>query len=206
MSNIFKGLAGALFAIALSTASAAASQTVDLSNPAFAPVTGPTSIPVGAAEFCKSHRDECGPSARVIDVEPLTQAGWEMLVSINDHVNGSIAPETDKNLYNVAEYWTYPNGIGDCEDYALEKRRQLIAGGWDPSTLLMTVVRQRNGEGHAVLMVRTDRGDLVLDNQDGRVLVWNDTPYQFIKRQSQTNAGKWVGIEDNRSMIVAASR
>jgi predicted transglutaminase-like cysteine proteinase len=129
-----------------------------------------------------------------------------MLVSINDHVNGSIAPETDKNLYNVAEYWTYPNGTGDCEDYALEKRRQLIAGGWDPSTLLMTVVRQRNGEGHAVLMVRTDRGDLVLDNQDGRVLVWNDTPYQFIKRQSQTNAGKWVGIEDNRSMIVAASR
>jgi predicted transglutaminase-like cysteine proteinase len=206
MSNIVKGLVGALIAMAMSAAAAVASQTVDLSNPAFAPVTGPTSIPVGAAEFCKSHRDECGPSARVIDVEPLTQAGWEMLVSINDHVNGSIAPETDKNLYNVSEYWTYPVGTGDCEDYALEKRRQLIAGGWDPSTLLMTVVRQRNGEGHAVLMVRTDRGDLVLDNQDGRVLVWNDTPYQFIKRQSQTNAGKWVGIEDNRSMIVAASR
>jgi predicted transglutaminase-like cysteine proteinase len=205
MSNTTRGLAGALIAMAMFAAPAAASQTVDLTNPAFAPVTGPTSIPVGAAEFCKTHRAECGPSARVIDVEPLTEAGWQMLVGINNSVNGAVTPETDKDLYNVTEYWTYPSGSGDCEDYVLEKRRQLIANGWDASTLLITVVRQRNGEGHAVLMVRTDRGDLVLDNQDGRVLVWNDTPYQFIKRQSQTDSGKWVGIEDSRATIVAAS-
>ena len=54
-------------------------------------------------------------------------------------------------------------------------------------------------------MVRTDRGDLVLDNQDGTVLVWNDTPYEFIKRQSQADAGKWVGIDDDRATIIAAA-
>jgi predicted transglutaminase-like cysteine proteinase len=203
MSNKFGGIAGAIVALALFTASAVASQSVDLSNPAFAPVTGPTSIPVGAAEFCKTHRDECGPSARLVDIEMLTETAWEQLVGINDRVNTSIVPETDENLYNVTEYWTYPNGSGDCEDFALEKRRELIANGWDPSTLLMTVVRQRNGEGHAVLMVRTDRGDLVLDNQDGRVRVWTDTPYEFIKRQSQTNAGKWVGIQDTRVILAS---
>ncbi len=201
-----KTIAGAFFALALLAAPAAASQSVDLSNPAFAPTTGPTSIPIGAAEFCKAHRAECGPSTRVVDVETLTDAGWQQLVSINDTINTSIVPVTDQDLYQVSEFWTYPDGKGDCEDFALEKRRQLIANGWDPSALLMTVVRQQNGEGHAVLMVRTDRGDLVLDNQDGRVMLWNDTPYQFIKRQSQTDSRKWVGIDDTRIITASATR
>jgi predicted transglutaminase-like cysteine proteinase len=196
--------AGALVALALLAAPATASQTIDLSNPAFAPTTGPTSIPIGAAEFCKAHRAECGPSASVVDVEPLTEAGWQQLVAINDAINTSVTPITDLDLYRVTELWTYPSGQGDCEDFALEKRRQLIAHGWNPSALLMTVVRQQNGEGHAVLMVRTDRGDLVLDNQDGRVLVWNDTSYQFIKRQSQTDSRKWVGIDDTRVIMASA--
>ena len=70
----------------------------------------------------------------------------------------------------------------------------------------MTVVRQQNGEGHAVLMVRTDRGDLVLDNQVGQILVWKDTTYQFIKRQLQTDARKWVGIDDTRIITASAVR
>jgi predicted transglutaminase-like cysteine proteinase len=205
MPNIFRGLAGAIFALALLATPAIASQSVDLSNPAFAPVNGPTSIPVGAAEFCKANRGECGPMAPMVEIETLTESAWNQLVGINDRVNGAVAPMTDADLYNVTEYWTYPDGQGDCEDYALEKRRQLIAKGWDASTLLMTVVRQRNGEGHAVLMVRTDRGDLVLDNQDGRVMLWKDTAYEFVKRQSQTDSGKWVGIDDTRIILATAS-
>lgn len=201
-----KSFAGALFALVLFAGPVQASQSVDLSNPAFAPVTGPTSIPIGAAEFCKAHRDDCGPNANAIDVETLTDAGWRQLVSINDGVNADVLPVTDQDLYNVNEFWTYPRGRGDCEDFALEKRRQLIAHGWNPSALMMTVVRQQNGEGHAVLMVRTDRGDLVLDNQDGRVLVWKDTSYEFVKRQSQTDPRKWVGIDDTRVIVASARR
>ncbi len=200
-----KMFAGALLALAIFAAPAQASQSVDLSNPAFAQVNGPTSIPIGAAEFCKAHRDECRPNANAIEAEGLSEAGWRQLVSINDRVNASVVPVTDADLYNVTEFWTYPNGRGDCEDFALEKRRQLISLGWNPSALLMTVVRQANGEGHAVLMVRTDRGDLVLDNQDGRVLVWKDTTYEFVKRQSQTDPRKWVGIDDTR-VITASAR
>ena len=206
MPNKNKFFASVLFALTIIAVPAYASQSVDLSNPAFAPVNGPTSIPVGAAEFCKAHRSECSPIANAIDVEPLTEAGWQQLVGINDHVNTTVTPITDRDLYNVNELWTYPDGSGDCEDFALEKRRQLIALGWNPSALLMTVVRQQNGEGHAVLMVRTDRGDLVLDNQDGRVLVWNDTPYEFVKRQSQTDLRKWVGIDDTRVIMASARR
>jgi predicted transglutaminase-like cysteine proteinase len=206
MPNKNRVFAGALLALAIVAGPAAASQSIDLSNPAFAPTTGPTSIPIGAAEFCKAHRAECGPSASGVEVESLTDTGWQQLVSINEGVNTSVLPITDQDLYQVTEFWTYPKGQGDCEDYALEKRRQLIARGWDSSALLMTVVRQQNGEGHAVLMVRTDRGDLVLDNQVGQVLLWKDTTYQFIKRQSQTDSRKWVGIDDTRIITASATR
>ena len=206
MTNTIRGaIAGALISIAFATMPAVAG-VVDFSNPAFAPVTGPTSIPVGHAEFCKTHADECRINSHVVDVEPLTDARWNQLVAVNFDFNTSIRAESDEDLYKVAEYWTYPDGRGDCEDFALAKRRQLIDYGWDVSTLLMTVVREANGAGHAVLMVRTDRGDLVLDNQDSRILLWNQTPYQFIKRQSQTDAGKWVGISDIHSPVITASR
>jgi len=206
MSNsISITLGGTLIAFVMFTSPAAASSPVDLSNPAFAPVTGATSIPVGAADFCRRDRAACAPNAHVVEVEQLTQQSWNQLVAINDDVNATIVPETDEDLYHLAEYWTYPDGRGDCEDIALEKQRELVKAGWDPSTLLMTVVRERDGNGHAVLMVRTDRGDVVLDNQNGKVLVWSDTNYEYIKRQSQADAGKWVGLNDDRATVIAAA-
>jgi predicted transglutaminase-like cysteine proteinase len=206
MPNSKTLLATLAFALALAVSAApSAAGTVDLSNPAFAPTMGLTSIPVGHSEFCKAHRDECGTNRQVADVTELTDERWALLIGINNEMNSNIVPVSDNELYQVAELWTYPAGYGDCEDIALAKRRALISAGWDPSTLLMAVVREQNGEGHAVLMVRTDRGDLVLDNQDGMVRVWNETPYQFIKRQSQQNAGDWVDILDERTLVVAAA-
>ncbi|MEO6395879.1 MAG: transglutaminase-like cysteine peptidase [Devosia sp.] len=203
-NTIRMAIGGALVFFALQSPSIA--DTIDFANPAFAPVTGPTSVPVGHAEFCKIHHAECRPNGHVVEVEALTDVRWQQLVTVNDQINSTILPETDEELYQVAEYWTYPDGRGDCEDFVLAKRRALIEMGWDTSAVLMTVVREANGAGHAVLMVRTDRGDLVLDNQDGRILVWTDTPYQFIKRQSQSDAGKWVGIADSHAELITASR
>jgi predicted transglutaminase-like cysteine proteinase len=201
--NTFATEVAAIAMVALFSVFPAAAASVDLSNPAFAQTAGTTSIPIGHSEFCKTHRSECGANGKVVDVEALTESRWQTLVAINDRMNQQIVPITDEDQYQVEEYWTYPDGFGDCEDIALAKRRELIDAGWDASTLLMAVVRERNGDGHAVLMVRTDRGDLVLDNQDGTVRVWADTPYQFIKRQSQANAGEWVDILDSRVIVVA---
>jgi predicted transglutaminase-like cysteine proteinase len=179
---------------------------IDFSNKAYAPVTGPTSIPVGADEFCRRLRGECAANTAVVDAVTLDPVKWQQLLDVNVDLNTEIVPETDQNLYHTAEFWTYPHGYGDCEDIALAKRKQLVQDGWPASALLMTVVKQNNGEGHAVLMVRTDRGDLVLDNQDGLIRVWTDSPYHFIKRQSQASAGQWVGIDDERANIVTAGR
>ncbi len=184
---------------------AQASSNVDLSNPAFAAVTGRTSIPIGHSEFCKTRPQECGINANVQEIVPLTQERWEQLLRVNTAANTNIVAVTDEQLYQTVEFWTYPNGYGDCEDFVLAKRRDLINLGWNPSTLLISVVRQVSGDGHAVLMVRTDRGDLILDNMEGLVKLWNQTPYQYIKRQSQTHAGQWVDIADPRPMSTIAS-
>jgi predicted transglutaminase-like cysteine proteinase len=194
----------ALLAAVATEVPASAAELVNFKDAAFAPVTGETSIPIGHADFCRRYPNECTVNPTVVDDVHLTAADWQQLLDVNTSLNTSIVPETDEQLYHVPEYWTYPHGYGDCEDIALAKRKQLIEDGWPVSDLLMTVARENDGEGHAVLMVRTDRGDLILDNQDSIIRDWKDSPYHFLKRQSQANAGEWVGIADSRPAVVLA--
>ena len=86
----------------------------------------------------------------------------------------------------------------------LEKRRQLMRDGVPAGSVLITVVRQPNGDGHAVLTVRTSNGDYILDNLEPRILAWSDTEYTFLKRQSERNSGTWVAIDDDRNVAVGS--
>jgi hypothetical protein len=106
---------------------------------------------------------------------------------------------TDLEQWGVVERWSYPDtGKGDCEDYVLLKRRMLIQAGWPREALLITVVRDKKGDGHAVLTVKTDKGEFILDNQEEKVLPWFDTGYRFVKRQSQSDPNLWVALGDPR--------
>jgi predicted transglutaminase-like cysteine proteinase len=155
---------------------------------------GDTLPPIGYVTFCREHKAECRPSRRFSDRVQLTPAKFRELDQINAAVNRAVNPITDLELYGKVEVWTYPSKQGDCEDYVLLKRRMLIERGWPESTLLITVVRDENNEGHAVLTVRTDAGDFVLDNKQRDVLRWADTPYTFIKRQSERNPLVWISL------------
>ena len=103
---------------------------------------------------------------RLRDVGPehLTERGVAGNRRGQRGVNAAIKPMNDFDIYGKDEVWAYPRGAGDCEDYVLEKRRDLMRKGISLSDLLITVVRKPDGEGHAVLTVRTDEGDYVLDN------------------------------------------
>ena len=109
----------------------------------------------------------------------------------------------DFKIYGKNEVWAYPKDVGDCEDYVLEKRRHLTREGLSISNLLITVVR-KDGQGHAVLTVRTDRGDFILDNLTGAIRQWNQTDYVFLKRQASGNPGSWVGIREDQGPLVSA--
>jgi predicted transglutaminase-like cysteine proteinase len=150
--------------------------------------------PIGYVTFCREHQVDCRPSGRFADRIQLTAAKFGELDKVNRSVNEAIAPVTDMELYGKVEVWTYPVNKGDCEDYVLLKRRILIEHGWPESTLLITVVRDENNEGHAVLTVRTDRGDLVLDNKQRDIRAWANTPYTYVKQQSARNPLVWISL------------
>ena len=157
--------------------------------------------PIGHKQFCRSYPEECRVRSSNTAATELTRERWQELVRINTGVNEAIEPVTDAEFYATEEFWTYPGGYGDCEDYVLLKRQLLMKQGWPASSLLITVVRQRDGSGHAVLTVRTTRGDFVLDNLDWRVRPWAETPYRFVRRQSASHSGRWRAIRDKRSRL-----
>lgn len=172
--------------------------------PANIPLAGSTNQPIGHYEFCKQYSNECGATGKDKGPLALTQETWKTILNVNYTINTDVQPLTDMEIYGVEEQWTYPDTVGDCEDYVLLKRKRLIEAGISPSNLLITVVLQPNGEGHAVLTVRTDRGDFVLDNMRNKVLLWSQTEYRFLKRQSSANAGKWVKLQDGRADAVGS--
>ena len=166
---------------------------------------GLTSQPIGHYDFCKSHRSEC--SIRPAELAPATMNGvlWQQLASVTAAVNAAVKPMSDADIYGKDEVWAYPdNGLGDCEDYVLEKRRQLSRLGISLANLLITVVRKPDGEGHAVLTVRTSEGDYVLDNLTDKVRPWSQTGYRFLKRQSVENTGRWVSIREGQQILVGS--
>ncbi|MCA1490255.1 transglutaminase-like cysteine peptidase [Ensifer sp. NBAIM29] len=163
-----------------------------------------TSQPIGHYEFCQSHKGECSVRSRTGAAPRVTASGWAVIRQVNASVNREVAAITDQELYGREEVWSYPNGRGDCEDFALEKRRRLMQKGFSAGDLLLTVVRKPDGEGHAVLTVRTAQGDFILDNLDNGVKLWTQTPYRFLKRQATRNSGHWVTIDNSAEVLVGS--
>ncbi len=162
--------------------------------------------PIGWVEFCAEHARECDTKALEPRDVVLTTKAWKDLVRINKWVNDTVKPITDLEHWGVVERWSYPNdGYGDCEDYVLLKRRMLMQAGWPRQALLITVVRDKRGDGHAVLTVKTDKGEFILDNQNEDVLLWSDTGYRFVKRQSQTDPNNWLALGDLRPAPATAT-
>ncbi|WP_244472439.1 transglutaminase-like cysteine peptidase [Methylobacterium sp. Leaf108] len=136
----------------------------------------------------------------------LNPAIWRTLSSVNRRVNARIRPITDIAHWGVVDRWDYPDdGFGDCEDFQLLKRKMLIERGLPRRALRMTVVIDDIGEGHAVLMVRTDRGDLILDNKTNAILPGLRTGYTFVKREGQDGMA-WVALNGVASPVTTANR
>lgn len=158
-------------------------------------VFGVAQPPFGFVQFCERMPQECkgGPPE-----EQRFSAGPEQLLeldTLNRGINREITPATDLEVYGQTEYWTIPTARGDCEDYALLKRKRLLERGWPASALLMTVVRDEKGEGHAVLTARTLQGDFILDNKIDEVRVWHRTSYEYVMRQSYLDPRIWMSLD-----------
>jgi len=158
-------------------------------------VFGLTQPPYGFVSFCDRMPRACAQGPLEDQRFFATPARLAELDAINRAVNHEIEPVTDMELYGVTDYWTIPTTKGDCEDYVLLKRKLLMELGWPASALLITVVRDERGEGHAILTARTAQGDFILDNKTDEIKVWHRTRYDFVMRQSYLNPRVWMSLD-----------
>ncbi|MGJ0506317.1 MAG: transglutaminase-like cysteine peptidase [Methylocystis sp.] len=196
--------------LALAGAALAASATAGVAAPdtgRYAVVGAETSVPYGWVDFCQRYAGECRDETSAPREVELTPAAQRKIARINAWVNKSIQPVTDQEHWAAVDAWDYPtDGKGDCEDFALLKRRMLIEEGFPREALLMTVVKEKNGDGHSILTLRTNRGDYVLDNLTDEMKPWTQTPYRFVKRQSQENQNVWVAIAEPAARLAYAGQ
>ncbi len=203
--------AGAAFlGLALLCANASARDSVAnvsvIAKPANAITFGKSLPPVGYVEFCSHGEAECKPKFDEAGQLAMSPEHWNMLNQVNTYVNGKIKPTSDKDLYQVAEKWTYPTSAGDCEDYVLLKKRYLQSMGFSAGELLITVLLDEKGEGHAVLTIVSDNGDFILDNRRDEIMRWDQTPYKFLKRQSQKDPKKWVSLQKSNTQVLVSAK
>lgn len=141
--------------------------------------------PIGLQLFCLKQANSCR-------AQGAGSIGWSeqlnvLLNRVNRNVNASITPRSDERV----DKWQLNGQYGDCEDYALTKRERLIELGVPAGALRIGYTRTATGQGHAVLIVRTDRGELVLDNLVRNVRRLPDTGYR-IEKVSTANILLWT--------------
>jgi predicted transglutaminase-like cysteine proteinase len=182
------------FALAFLVAPIFAGAALAAQDVAYASVGDDTSVPYGWMEFCQRYHNECAASGAAADVN-LTEKALHEIQQVNAWVNRSIEAISDMDHWGVVDRWDYPmDGKGDCEDYALLKRKMLIERGFPRQALLITVVRDQQNEGHAILTVKTNGGEFILDNLSDDVKPINRIAYRLVKRQSQENPNVWVSL------------
>src|ERR671912_394372 len=161
---------------------------------------------IGWVRFCEQSPEECAVDLSEPATIELALKVWQTLIRINRQVNGSIKAATDKAHWGVEDRWDFAeDGYGDCEDYQLVKRRLLVEAGFPRRALRMTVVIDQVGDGHAVMMVRTDRGDYILDNRRNSVLPWHQTGYTYVKREADGGSA-WALLAGVGSPAATAGR
>ena len=171
----------------------------------WAPIGEMTRVPYGWADLCGRQPQEC--KVDVLDPADLrlTEKSAKILEAINAKVNAEIVPVSNLDHWGTTlDHWDYPSdGKGDCKIYALWKRKLLMDIGIPRQALLLTIVRDLEGNGHTILTVKTDHGDFVLDNMVGEIRAWDATGYTYVKRQSQADPNVWVSIIPQSSQAVA---
>jgi len=159
-------------------------------------VEGPPSLaPFQHVRFCLRYPNDCKSNPTENEQIDLTDENSALLDRINRRVNGAIAPVHKSYDKELQEAWTIASYSGDCNDYAVTKRHELLLKGWPARALRLAVVKTTSGEGHLVLLVATTKGGLVLDNLTEAIVPWQSTDYRWLKVQSAKDARAWHEVK-----------
>jgi predicted transglutaminase-like cysteine proteinase len=156
--------------------------------------SGPTLAPFQHVRFCLQYPDDCRSNSAEGERIDLTSASLELLKRVNHRFNVSIVSKSKAYGSRLEDTWTIAPDQGDCNDYAVTKRHELLKNGLPSSALRLSVTKTAAGIGHLVLVVVTTKGNLVMDNLADAIQPWQTTDYQWLKIQSARNPHYWVEI------------
>ncbi|MDE0590930.1 transglutaminase-like cysteine peptidase [Halocynthiibacter sp. C4] len=181
-------LCAATVAVGSSATQTQASERVDSR---FLIQRSPAAAPMGFAGVCGRYSWACAGSSKSANV----QLDMNKIKRLNASINRRVNEISDSQQYRVKEYWALPTRRGgDCEDFVLLKKRELIKMGYPPEALLIATVLDKKRNAHAVLIMRTSNGDYVLDNLVNQIKPWRKTGYTFLRMQSPKSPNNWVAV------------
>jgi predicted transglutaminase-like cysteine proteinase len=168
--------------------------------------TSPTLAPFQHVRFCLRYPVDCRSSPTEAERIDLTDKNLAVLVRVNRSANAAIAPIHKSYGKNLGEAWTIAPVAGDCNDYAVTKRHELLRSGLPAKALRLAAVKTTSGTGHLVLLAVTTKGDLVLDNLTDEILPWQSTDYRWMKIQSVADARIWNQVETPNASVSSRDR
>lgn len=168
-----------------------------LQQSAFLPERSQTVGPFAHALFCTENPRDCKVTRRTRWGRaplPLSAKRMQELRTVNKKVNAEIVARNDDKSIDFGDKWTLAPKAGDCDDYAVTKRHELVRLGWPERAVRLAITFTASGEGHMVLVVKTNKGDLVLDNRVGTIRPWNKTGLKWKMVQSSNDPRKWLSV------------
>jgi predicted transglutaminase-like cysteine proteinase len=197
MARRFPSIGFAMFAGALAVGGADAHSRPLPDSNSLTPIAEatPTLAPFQHVRFCLRYPSDCKTTPTESERIDLDAETSELLMRVNQSVNRSIIPTPKSYGPNLGDGWTIAPEMGDCNDYAVTKRHELLESGLPSKALRLSVVKTASGIGHLVLVVVTTRGDIVMDNLTEVIRPWQSTDYHWLKIQSVTDSRFWYEIE-----------
>jgi len=148
--------------------------------------------PIAARNLCRTYAWACSSS---VGNRSISRADLNAIDLVNRRVNQNVREISDRDQFRANDVWTLPTALGgDCEDFALLKKQELIKRNFPAQSLLIATVLDTKGRGHAVLVVRTNQGDLILDSLSGQIRNWSQTGYTFLRMQDPEAPSRWVSL------------
>lgn len=143
--------------------------------------------PIGHTFFCNQYPDDCRETHAQPSLPNSSTERHRQLVAVNSAVNASIVSKTDPD--QIDRNWLIAPQAGDCDDYAVTKRHELLKAGWPSAALLLAeVTLLSTGEHHLILIVKGTRANWVLDNLTDEVQRLADTRNRYAWDRIETSA------------------
>ena len=167
--------------------------------PPWMPSAGQAVPPAGFLDFCAgggAGHPACPGAGNKVRAETaaISQPVLAALSDYNATVNRQVRYQSDQLRFRVRDQWQTADDTGDCEDIALRKMNGLVAAGWPPAAFSLIIGKTESGESHAALLLRTEKGDFLLDSTQDGVGLWHESGTEWLIRQHPGQKHRWEVI------------